>query len=541
MPGPAPGTKNRYGEVWDGAQWNDPADAFLSSVTPPAAAPAAAADPADGSFAFRPGESTGAAMLRYGGEELKGVARSPIDALKGLLHLPGAVVKGWTQDIPALLRDPSLLREAPRAAVDAASDLAMHPTELGSQLGQVLIAKGAPAAAPAVGEAAARGGLAATRGALGATGRVASAVGRGVEAVGESAPIRHGSTWGAGAATLGGRPFSAAGLASAPYVLRGGGRLAQRVGSALSDLSGSEALASPEGAVSALQRRLNPPVAPTMRELMVRGADRFDAARRAARAQDAAAAAGSGLAPDLGEAVPVRMTEPVPQAEPGDFPPWQEPPGPPPPGPPPPAPSSLDALRQRTGTAWQAAAPAAPSFERTLPDVPDFAFEGAAGENPPGPAVNLGGRNQFGRTVPPGDIPAPANWVDDLIARSPREPVVDPHAIDVGDAMLPPEWGGLETPDLTAEGTAYQPGEIGPGVAAPGFAISPALNFEDVPASRSLTENLKARTTGRGRTAASDRGARGRFARKAAKPTTSKTMLDDLKASLRAAGKEPEE
>lgn len=544
MAAPAPGTKNRYGEVWDGTQWNDPADQFLASVAPPA--PAAAAPPDDdGSFKFKPGESTGGAMLRYAGNELLGAARSPIDALKGLLHLPGAIKKGWTEDIPALIRDPSLLREAPQAAVDAGTYLATHPTELGSQLGQVLLAKAAPAAAPAVADATARGGLAATRGALRTTGRVTSAVGRGAEAVGGSPVIRHAGTWGAGGAMLKGEPMLAAGLGAAPYVLRGGGRLAQRVGGALTDLSDAEALASPEGLVGALKQRLNPPVAPTRAERMTAGADRFFAERRAQAAQQAARDAenaANGLTADLGERVPVRTIDVRPQAEPGELPPWDEPPPPPPPAPP--APSSLDALRQRTGTAWQPAAPASSSplpFERTLPDVPDFAFEGAPGTNPPGPAVNLGGRNQFEPMVPPGDIPAPPNWAEDLIARSPQEPPVNPHALDLERATLPAEWGGYETPGYAAEGTAYRPGEIGrPGVAAPGFEISPRVNFEDVPPSRFLKDTLEQRTVGRGRRAPSDRGARGRFARKL-KPTTSKNLVDDLIASLREAGIDPEE
>jgi hypothetical protein len=97
--------------------------------------------PSDSGFVFKPGESTGAAMLRYGGEELKGAARSPIDALRGLANMPAAVVKGWTEAIPTLLRDPSLLAEAPRAVKDAVSYYALHPDELGSLLGQAVVGK----------------------------------------------------------------------------------------------------------------------------------------------------------------------------------------------------------------------------------------------------------------------------------------------------------------------------------------------------------------------------------------------------------------
>jgi len=128
---------------------------FMPDSRSPVAAPAAAPDD---SFTFQPGESTAHAMLRYGGRELLGAARSPLDALKGLLQLPGAVVKGWTEDIPTLLRDPSLLKELPGVAADAATSVAMHPEELGSLLGQAVIGKAVPTVVPKVGPALTRAG-----------------------------------------------------------------------------------------------------------------------------------------------------------------------------------------------------------------------------------------------------------------------------------------------------------------------------------------------------------------------------------------------
>lgn len=504
---PAVGTKNKYGETWDGTQWNDPADQFMASINPP---PRDAAPPDDGSFRFRPGESTGAAMLRYGGNELLGAARSPIDALKGLLHMPGAVVQGWTEAIPALVSDPALLAHAPQAVKEAVSYFAMHPTELGSALGQAVIGKATPAVTPAVtaavAPAVAEGTLAATRGLTRTAGRATAAVGRGAEAVGGSAPLRHAGTWGAGGAMLHGNPLVATGLAAAPAVLRGAGRLAQRAGGALTDLSGSDALASTEGLVEALQRRVSPPVAPTRAALMEAGESRFMAGRRAAAAQQAAREGASGVSPDFGERVPVRVSEPVPQAEPGDFSPWEEPPPPPPPEPPPPpAPSSLDALRQRTGTGWRPAETAPPAAAPVAPwdvDTPAFTHEGSAhfgGEAPPGPAAR--GFSAGPRTTLPDRPVAP--------------------------------WEVEPTP-FEFEGTGnMRPGEFPPGPAAPGFDISPTIGAEN--AGADLTSTLKARTTGR--RGAGDRGAGGRYARK----TSSRTLLDDLKASLRDRGVEPEE
>src|SRR5262245_2103885 len=106
---------------------------------PPAAAPP------DDSFKFNPDESTAHAMARYAGNELLGLVKSPRDALMGLIGMPGAVWKGWTQDIPTLLRDPSLLTELPGVTKDALATVATHPEQLGSLLGQALIGKAVPA------------------------------------------------------------------------------------------------------------------------------------------------------------------------------------------------------------------------------------------------------------------------------------------------------------------------------------------------------------------------------------------------------------
>lgn len=156
--------------------------------------------PPDTGFAFQPGESTGAAMLRYGGEELKGFAWSPIDALKGLAHLPAAVAQGWTEAIPTLIQNPSLLAEAPAAIKDAVAYYGQHPDELGSLLGQAVMAKAVPARAVRAGGAAAKDAVVSA-----ATKVVGSPLARNVAAN----VVKHGST--AAGATMAGPPGAVAG------------------------------------------------------------------------------------------------------------------------------------------------------------------------------------------------------------------------------------------------------------------------------------------------------------------------------------------
>lgn len=82
-------------------------------------------------------------LMQTAGSAAKGLARSPWDMLKALPQMPGTVYKGLTQDIPALMRDPSLLKEIPAAAKMGANYLGNNPEEAGSLLGQVLLGEGA--------------------------------------------------------------------------------------------------------------------------------------------------------------------------------------------------------------------------------------------------------------------------------------------------------------------------------------------------------------------------------------------------------------
>src|SRR5438552_4174911 len=78
------------------------------------------------------------------------------------LGVPSALLEGFAgqQGLPALLADPSLLREAPAAALGGAQAISNDPEQAGSMLGQLLLGK----FAPEIGSAAGRGAQAVGRG-----------------------------------------------------------------------------------------------------------------------------------------------------------------------------------------------------------------------------------------------------------------------------------------------------------------------------------------------------------------------------------------
>jgi hypothetical protein len=161
---------------------------------------------------------------RYFGHAAKGLARSPIDLVKGLLNLPAQVVHGLGVDLPALIADPSLVTEIPQAAKDAVEFANTHPDEMGSLLGQSLLAPKVPGAANA-----------ALRHGPTAVGRTMSAVGRGAEAVGTSKIAKMASKFGPMEAALRMDPYGIA-VAAAPKVLEVGGKALQKGGAALEGL-----------------------------------------------------------------------------------------------------------------------------------------------------------------------------------------------------------------------------------------------------------------------------------------------------------------
>lgn len=165
--------------------------------------------------------SAGASELgRTAKEAAIGVARSPLDLLKGLLGLPGQVVSGLfgKEGLPALIKDPSLLGETGAAVKSGVTALGDNPRDAGSMLGQLLIGKLAgPTVAGAVGEAAAPVYEGVTRN----VGKGVSAVGRGAEAVGKA--TKH--------------PVVTTATGGAPYAAEFLGKGAQKLGDSLQGLA----------------------------------------------------------------------------------------------------------------------------------------------------------------------------------------------------------------------------------------------------------------------------------------------------------------
>lgn len=187
-------------------------------------------------------------LARTGKEAAIGLARSPWDAVKGLVGLPQQAIKGLVQDLPQLVADPSLLTELPGAVRDGVMDLAQHPREAGSLLGQTLLAPKIPGAANAV-----------LREGPSVVGRGMGAVGRGMEAVGTSKLAKRGGTYGALTELATGHPAAAAVTAVIPPALEYGGKGFQKLGGSLEglDLSFKGRTPVPEATVPE-SRRLNP-------------------------------------------------------------------------------------------------------------------------------------------------------------------------------------------------------------------------------------------------------------------------------------------
>ncbi len=172
-------------------------------------------------------------LMRTGKEAAIGLARSPLDAVKGLFGMVAHPIDTVTNTANAVMH--------PLDTIEALGD---DPRAAGSMLGQVLLGK---YAAPKVMPALRASAPSVARGVAGA-GRAAGAVGRGMEAVGESAPARHMGSFGAMEAALRMDPKGLA-LAAAPAALKyggkavqAGGRLLERAPSAIDSLMGGESL-----------------------------------------------------------------------------------------------------------------------------------------------------------------------------------------------------------------------------------------------------------------------------------------------------------
>ena len=160
-------------------------------------------------------------LLRTGKEAGIGLARSPLDVIKGLFNLvtsPVEAVKG----VGSVIAHP----------LETIETLGDNPREAGSALGQLLLGKvGLPRVPRAVGK---------VPGAV-------SAIGRGMENAGVVASEFTGGRGilGAGAA-MGGSPLAGAAIAATPSILKYGGKGIQAVGSGLERLK--EAVLAPRAA-----------------------------------------------------------------------------------------------------------------------------------------------------------------------------------------------------------------------------------------------------------------------------------------------------
>ncbi len=249
-------TVNGTTAIWDGMTWRH-VDGPLPTVKNPAAdlqQPSAHDMGLAQAFLDKPSvtdkpalltdktDPTGGAHIspledpaRYLGHAAKGIARgvNPVNAVKSLFGLPGAVYKGYTEDIPALFKDPSLLKEAPAAA----GEFAQNPEAVGETLGSALLGE----RAPALTEAAISKGP-------GIVGRGVSAVGRGAESLGTSKIAKKAQMLAPFEAMTGHIPTAIA-SAVVPPVLEYGGKLAQKAGGALEglklSLKGKAAAAAP--------------------------------------------------------------------------------------------------------------------------------------------------------------------------------------------------------------------------------------------------------------------------------------------------------
>lgn len=222
-------SKNGITGEWDGQTWRK----VEGNTTPTSA---------DDGFQIKPGEDALASTMRYGGEELKGLAHAPMDALSGLLSAPGAAMHGWIHDIPTAIKETfapsdgqdSLIKSVPGAAVDAVKNLALHPDALGSMLGQAVLGKVAAVHGPAALETAVSRGPA-------LAGKAIGSVGRGMEAVGTSGPAKAAGHFGMLESALRLDPKGLA-IAAAPKALEYGGRALQRGGAAVAGIDTEPAL-----------------------------------------------------------------------------------------------------------------------------------------------------------------------------------------------------------------------------------------------------------------------------------------------------------
>ena len=231
---PQPGeTRTANGETrtWDGQGWVLSDGATAGPYVGPGGFQVSSSD--------TPGQAFGHEIGRTVGEASLGLLRSPLDALKGLFHLPGQALSG----LKTLAQDPSLLGEIPEAlqAVGNATPFSAEtdPKEMGSLLGQVMLgAKGGPTAALA---------KPLIRPAIGLTGKALTGTGKAMTAVGET--TRGAGSIGAAFGLGTGNVPGAVAAMTVPPMLRGAGRIMQKGGAKLEQVGANRpSIAAMKGA-----------------------------------------------------------------------------------------------------------------------------------------------------------------------------------------------------------------------------------------------------------------------------------------------------
>lgn len=187
--------------------------------------------------------AAGNELSRTGARAMVGLARSPMDAVKGALGIPAALAdsaktaitnpRGFLSTIPEALK--SIVTTPAKAIVDPTTD----PTEAASLGGQIAFGEGAPALAKAGIRAVPEAASASMRGLA----KAATMTGKGAEALGSSTVAKMASKYGPLEALVRMDPIGLA-AAAAPPLLKSGGKMLQRAGQAVSDASPLKGLRS---------------------------------------------------------------------------------------------------------------------------------------------------------------------------------------------------------------------------------------------------------------------------------------------------------
>lgn len=479
------GTVNRYGETWDGAQWQDP---------PSTGAPAAPR--------HRFGDLMRESGPTFGQPELPptvpGHVPPDYEGLRNVLTMGGMLAgSALVPEVagPAAIARflPTLLRVAGAATGGAtgrvaASGIAGVPegSSVGGEAAQGAVEGGVGEFLPVAAAPVLRGG-----------GRLLRAVGgaldHGINIGGVSAPpwLQTGAIRTLLTHVLGGGSLTGDVVGTvAPKAVEGVGHAMDWTGTRMGGRTTTELV---EDGLTSLARRTGllkdeaAAAAPTRAERVAAGAERYAGERRANAAQQAAREAASGMAPDLGEQVPVTTHRTVPQPD-------------------------VDELRQATGRMENERRTFDAEVERILARPREEGGPVGQGLRPAGPpapperSILDSLRQRSGTSVRPGDAPPPPTSMPPLTVPEPPAVPSTPRAgrtgtgftmaappLDIPEPMAShtvvrsPAVENLEARTVAPAATA----ETATPAAAPRAAAPPTEGSSPV------VEKARARTTGR--------------------------------------------